>query len=613
MWCFTPTRPSPTSIILKVLKRQFGSLILYFSTMFFSTEYLTSRNSGFSTAWLMATLGSKPFANRVNKHEILSTPVSKVCSLIETPPGPLALRLSSQLLYGVSLIYDQQITYLLTDVSGIKSKLMHFEPLNRSRHAVDGTVNLMMGRQNKVRNELVNDPAFSLDFFLLPPGPPPTLVGKEPELLFQAGLVGGNTSIADITLLNDSIEHPAEGRDFLGSLIYGMDLDVGGVDFDFGENGEMIEDDTVNGGGSEEFNFDLPERPEEASSFSAIDPNNENELLYNFGSSDDMNLDELRTAALAGNLPSELQKQPKQLQPPTPVEQIKTSKKRVCEFDQLISLPIEALRGYRDNYADNMETAKRRRASRQHKKTITFPEFAKVALGQQFAKIFHHDIRAPCRESTAADLARGYQDNDTNPGDIEFGRRRESDLRRTPEHPLLSPASISVSDRVQGSPSPIMRSSRLIPSDLGDIPELSSNYSFGFNDVYEDVIEDLGLEDLAGFADDDENGLSGVENENDSDGNDGKMPRRFDNISKFLRYASHGQQQRRRRHLLQTSDDCDHSSRYILFNELFPKRETTRRQAASAFSQLLKVVTMSRGQVRFEQDGGGESRIWVLV
>lgn len=47
---------------------------------------------------LVATLGSRPTTRKVSKKEILGVNVSKACGVIIDPPGPLALRLQSNLL-----------------------------------------------------------------------------------------------------------------------------------------------------------------------------------------------------------------------------------------------------------------------------------------------------------------------------------------------------------------------------------------------------------------------------------------------------------------------------------------------------------------------------------
>lgn len=66
----------------------------------------------------MATLGSKPTAATstkiLSKNDIQNTEIPGVCQLIVEPEGPMALRLSSNLLYGVSLVFRHQVTYLLS-------------------------------------------------------------------------------------------------------------------------------------------------------------------------------------------------------------------------------------------------------------------------------------------------------------------------------------------------------------------------------------------------------------------------------------------------------------------------------------------------------------------
>lgn len=86
--------------------------------MFYSHEILTSRKYGVATVWyasrltsamqlladhslhrLVATLGSKSNLKKVSRKAILDVDVAKTCSTIIDPVAPMALRLSSSLLY----------------------------------------------------------------------------------------------------------------------------------------------------------------------------------------------------------------------------------------------------------------------------------------------------------------------------------------------------------------------------------------------------------------------------------------------------------------------------------------------------------------------------------
>lgn len=502
--------------------------------MFFSSEFLTNRTSGFSTAWLMATLGTKQMSGKINKQDILGTPVPQVCAMIEEPPaGPLALRLSSQLLYGVSLIYGQQIKYLLADVSGVRTQIMSFEEGERKRQffAATAAVDLVTATGKRRRGneiELQNDPAFSLDFFLLPGLPileRNSLVVEEEDgrtrnhhrLHGGAADISLQTAVDDTTLLNESIEQAAaDQRNFLGSFLYederGLDaLDNEVLGFNFGTNGELInEEDGENvpprGRGwampatgdiptrnndHNRFDFDLPETNDDMAVYDGA------HVLYEPGASS-MDLDELRAAALNGQLNSEGF--------PLPVTNIGSTsanvnvaaatvakqgskRRRLCGFDDHIDLPIDALRDFRDNYHTHMLAAAVRRhqalvlsSARKHR-TVTFSEFFQVAVGDPvystptLARLF------TLHGNLIHDKVKSRESGENTPPPVELGR--------TGSHPGSAgssvgkkhrPGSESPSVPLSGS-SPSMRgrlSSRMLPalstSDLDLIPELPRDY-----------------------------------------------------------------------------------------------------------------------------------------
>ena len=61
---------------------------------------------------LAATLGSKSSLKRLQKRDILSVDVPEACTFLSNPPDePLALRLSSNLMYGVTRVFSQQYTF----------------------------------------------------------------------------------------------------------------------------------------------------------------------------------------------------------------------------------------------------------------------------------------------------------------------------------------------------------------------------------------------------------------------------------------------------------------------------------------------------------------------
>ncbi|EMR10979.1 hypothetical protein PNEG_00582 [Pneumocystis murina B123] len=91
--------------------------------MFYSQEILTRRKGGLGVIWLAATLGSKSSFKKLQRKEILSVNVPKACEYLSEPPEPLALRLSSNLMMGVTRIFDQQYGFFYTDVQLTHAKI----------------------------------------------------------------------------------------------------------------------------------------------------------------------------------------------------------------------------------------------------------------------------------------------------------------------------------------------------------------------------------------------------------------------------------------------------------------------------------------------------------
>jgi meiotic recombination protein REC8 len=59
---------------------------------------------------LAATLGAKSTVRKLSKRDIAACDITKTCDSVKDPSEPMALRLSSQLLYGVVRIYVQQVS-----------------------------------------------------------------------------------------------------------------------------------------------------------------------------------------------------------------------------------------------------------------------------------------------------------------------------------------------------------------------------------------------------------------------------------------------------------------------------------------------------------------------
>lgn len=80
-----------------------------------------SNDAGLATAWLLATLGSKTSYKKLVRKDIINISIPETCGYIGK--DSISLRLSSSLLYGVSLMYKQKVEYFFNDVSLTKTRL----------------------------------------------------------------------------------------------------------------------------------------------------------------------------------------------------------------------------------------------------------------------------------------------------------------------------------------------------------------------------------------------------------------------------------------------------------------------------------------------------------
>ncbi|SNX81494.1 related to meiotic recombination protein rec8 [Melanopsichium pennsylvanicum] len=89
--------------------------------MFYNNDILARRKTGLGLVWLAATLGHHSIIHRLTRKEILSVDISKSCASVIRPSEPLALRLSSQLMYGLVKLYNHQTELLYQDTVHVQS------------------------------------------------------------------------------------------------------------------------------------------------------------------------------------------------------------------------------------------------------------------------------------------------------------------------------------------------------------------------------------------------------------------------------------------------------------------------------------------------------------
>ncbi|CDR98632.1 hypothetical protein, partial [Sporisorium scitamineum] len=87
--------------------------------MFYNHDILSRRRTGLGLVWLAATLGDRSIVRRLTRKEVLAVDINKACEYVRRPSEPLALRLSSQLMYGVVKLYGLKAETLYQDVANV--------------------------------------------------------------------------------------------------------------------------------------------------------------------------------------------------------------------------------------------------------------------------------------------------------------------------------------------------------------------------------------------------------------------------------------------------------------------------------------------------------------
>ncbi|RKF59241.1 putative rad21 rec8 n terminal domain-containing protein [Erysiphe neolycopersici] len=113
---------------------------------------------------LVATLGSKSSTKKVTRKAIMGVNLKKACETIIEPDAPMALRLQSNLLYGVSRVYTQKWDYLLSDTQAIHTSIRTFLSATKSSQ-----IDKNAGKARPDQLIIVDDPAFLVDNPLEPP------------------------------------------------------------------------------------------------------------------------------------------------------------------------------------------------------------------------------------------------------------------------------------------------------------------------------------------------------------------------------------------------------------------------------------------------------------
>ena len=129
-----------------------------------------SNDAGLAMAWLLATLGSKTSYKKLVRKDIINISIPETCGYIEK--DSISLRLSSSLLYGVSLMYKQKVEYFFNDVSLTKTRLQKEVFLNtlvrKQNFKVINIDDKAKGKENR-QIFLQEDPLFDIEMDLVRP------------------------------------------------------------------------------------------------------------------------------------------------------------------------------------------------------------------------------------------------------------------------------------------------------------------------------------------------------------------------------------------------------------------------------------------------------------
>lgn len=83
-------------------------------------KFVTLEDPGVATVWLLATIGCKS-SHRKLRQDVIKTAIPETCARIGT--SQLPLRMSSNLMYGVTLLYKQKVDYCYSEATATRTRL----------------------------------------------------------------------------------------------------------------------------------------------------------------------------------------------------------------------------------------------------------------------------------------------------------------------------------------------------------------------------------------------------------------------------------------------------------------------------------------------------------
>ncbi|SGZ47659.1 CIC11C00000001847 [Sungouiella intermedia] len=205
--------------------------------------FLSKSEDGIAQAWAMATLGSLLAHRRSLLKSVNSISIPETCQLIiSSPTSTLPLRISSSLLYGMSLIYKQKVTCMFNDLLSVYTRISI--PYAQPQLEEISPTSTLAAKKPSHRQYLSDDAKFNIAEDFVPD------FELEPSVAMELALqiMKQDTLLNNIDPGNIPLAEEAEARDLLFERFMDksyasihMAPDEGyDVDFDFDQNGDII-------------------------------------------------------------------------------------------------------------------------------------------------------------------------------------------------------------------------------------------------------------------------------------------------------------------------------------------------------------------------------------
>ncbi|EEB08755.1 meiotic cohesin complex subunit Rec8 [Schizosaccharomyces japonicus yFS275] len=126
--------------------------------MFYDQYILTKEKGCIGVVWLAATLGSKHSLKRLQKRDINSVNIDKACKFVAFSSQPLALRLSSNLMIGVTRVWAHQYGFFYHQVSSLHHRIRR--EVDNVKAAPKKTIDAKQNKATSAQLLLPEDPSF---------------------------------------------------------------------------------------------------------------------------------------------------------------------------------------------------------------------------------------------------------------------------------------------------------------------------------------------------------------------------------------------------------------------------------------------------------------------